>query len=95
MQAARQSVTTVKEVLNKNPIDTAKNTVNFLNDLTMDDLKEVRIKDIILVITWERKVVGMHQHLDIVHAKIDIMHHQVKMFINLFTPLLKMGLPFF
>ena len=29
MQAARQSVTIVKEVLNKNPIDTANNTVSF------------------------------------------------------------------
>ena len=53
------------------------------------------IKDRIAVITWARKVVGKHQHLDIVQAKIDIMQHQVKMFIELFTPLFKMGLLFF
>ena len=36
-----------------------------------------------------------HQHLDIVEAKIDIMAHQVRMFLDLFDPLFKTGLPFF
>ena len=64
MQAARQSCTTVKEVLNKSPIVTTNNTVSFLNGLTKDDLKEIGIKDRISVITWERKVVGKDQNLD-------------------------------
>ena len=66
MQAARQSVTTVKEVLNKNPIDNANNTVSFLNGLTEDDLKATSIKNRISVIMWARKVVSKHQHLDTV-----------------------------
>ena len=58
-----------------------------------DDLKKIWIMDIILVITWSRKVVGKHQHLDIVQEKLDIMQHQVKMFIELFTPMFTKGLP--
>ena len=34
IQSAKHSVTVVKERLNKNPIDYAKNTVDFLNGLT-------------------------------------------------------------
>ena len=49
----------------------------------------------ISIITWARKVVRKHQHLDIVQAKIDIMTHQVKLFIELFTPLFKKGFSFF
>lgn len=79
-------------MLNKNPIDIANNTISFLNDLTEDDLKTTNIKDMTSVITWEKKVVSKHQHLDIVQAKIDIMTHQVKLFIELFTPLFKKGL---
>ena len=85
----------MKEVLNKKPIDTTNNIVSFLNGLSKDDLKTTEIKDIILDITWERKVVGKHQHLDIVQSKIDTMQHQAKVFIYLFTPVLKIGLDFF
>ena len=56
MQDARETCTSVKEVLNKNPIYTTNNTISFLNGLTEDDLKAAGIKDIISIITWERKV---------------------------------------
>ena len=36
-----------------------------------------------------------HQHLDIVEAKIDIMTHQVKLFMDIFYPLFKKGFHFF
>ena len=55
MQSSKQSVTTVKERLNKKPIDYGKNTIDFLNRLTEDELKETNIKYRISVITWERK----------------------------------------
>ena len=45
------------------------------------------------MITWARKVVGKNQHLDIIQAKIEIMQHHVKMFIGIFTPFFKLGLP--
>ena len=49
----------------------------------------------ISVITWETKVVNQHHHLDTIEAKIGIMAHEVKYFIEMFNPLVKMGLPFF
>ena len=81
IHASRQSVAPVKEVLNKKPIDTANNTISFMNGLTEDYLKTSNIKNRILVITWERKIVSKHQHLDTIQAKINIMTHQVKLFI--------------
>ena len=95
MQETRQSVTVVKEVLNKNPIDTTNNTIDFLNGLTEDYLKAANIKDKISVIKWAKKVVNKHQDLDTVQEKIDIMTHQVKMFTERFMQLFKRGLPFF
>ena len=91
IHAAKQSCSAVKEVLNNKLIDTSNNIVSFLNGLLDDDLKTMGIKERISVITWAIKVVGKYQHLDSVQAKIDIMQHQVKMFIDLFTPMFKMG----
>ena len=85
----------MKEVLNRKYIDTTNDTISFLNGLSEDDLKTMGIKDRISVITWGRKIVGKNQCPDTVQAKIDIMEHQVKMFIELFTPLFKTGLPCF
>ena len=85
----------MKERLKKNPIDYAKNTIDFLKGLTEDALKEANIKDIISIITWEIKFVNKHQHLDTGEAKIGIMTHQVKLFMDMFDPLFKKGLPFF
>ena len=72
--STKQSCTAVKEVLNKKPIDTTNNTMNFLDGLSEYDLKKISL------ITWEMKVVGKHQHLDTVLAKIDIMQHEVNIF---------------
>ena len=36
-----------------------------------------------------------YQQLDTIQANIDIMNHQIKFFIELFTPLFKKGLSFF
>ena len=84
-----------KEKLNKNPVDYANNSIKFLNGLSEDDLKNENIKDIIPIMTRDRKVVNKYHHLDTVQAKVDIMAHQVKLFIDMFDPLFKKGLPFF
>ena len=49
----------------------------------------------IYVITLAKKVVNQYHHLEIVDAKIDIMTHEIKVFIEMFDPLVKMGFPFF
>ena len=63
--------------------------------MTKDEIKKENIQDRFLVITLARKVLNKYHHLETVQAKIDIMHHQIKEFIELFNPLFKRGLPFF
>ena len=58
-------------------------------------MKTANIKDRICIITWARKVVNKHQHLDTVQDKIDIMVHQLKIFRDILDPLFKKRLPFF
>ena len=91
---SRQSCTAVKEALNKNPVDTVKNTINFLNTLSGEYLRTMGIKDRIAVITWARKVVGKHQHIETVQEKIDIMQHQVNIFKSSFMSHFQKGFPF-
>ena len=85
----------VKQVLNKKPIDTANNAIKFLNSLTEEEIKKANIHDRVLVIKWERKVVNKYHNLETIEAKIDVMHHRIKEFIELYNPLFRRGLPFF
>ena len=95
IQSTKQSVTPIREILNKKPIDYDKNVIDFLNGLTEEELKTANIKDMISIITWARKVVNKHQHLDTVQANIDIMEHQFNLFRDMFDLLFKKGFPFF
>ena len=58
IQAVEQSVTVVKENINKKSVDYAKNAIDFLNGMTEDEMRKVGIRDMIFVITWARKVVN-------------------------------------
>ena len=93
-QAARKYVHMGKQELNKRPMDTTNNAINFLNKLMEQDIRQANIQDRFLVITWARKVVNKHRHLEIVEAKVNCMHNQVKEFIIRFSPLFKRGIPF-
>ena len=66
-----------------------------MNSLSEDDLKKVNVKDRISIMTWDRKVINKYQYLDTVQEKVDILAHQVKLFIDMFDPLFKKGIPFF
>ena len=70
LQSTKQSVTVVKERMNKNPIYYAKNTIDFLNGLTEEELKTTNIKDTISIIKCARKVVNKHHHLDIIFEEL-------------------------
>ena len=69
----RQSCTTVKETLDRKPTDTSRNTINLLNTLSEEELRTMRINDIITIITWVRTVIGKHHHIESVQAKEDLM----------------------
>ena len=48
-----------------------------------------------MVITWARKVVNKYHQFEIVQAKVDAMHNQVKEFSKIFNPLFKRGIHLF
>ena len=79
----------VKQVLNRKSIDTTHNEIHFLNSLTEEEIRKSNIQYRFLVITLARKVVNKYHHLEIVQAKINVMHHQIKEFIELFNPFSK------
>ena len=87
INSSKQSVTVVKEALDKKPVDTTRNTINFLNTLSNKELRTMGFKDRIEVIFWSRKVVGKNQYIEIVQANIDIILHQVKTIKGSFMPL--------
>ena len=60
-----------------------------------DEIKKENIQDRVLVIAFASKVVNKYHHLETVQEIIDVMHHQIKGYIELFNPLFKRGLPFF
>ena len=64
INASKQICTTMKEDLNKKPMDRPKNTINFLNTLSKEYLRTMGIKDMITVITWASKVVGKHHLME-------------------------------
>ena len=66
-----------------------------MNSLTEEEIRKSNIQYRILVITLARKVVNKYHHLETVQAKINVMNHQIKEFIELFNPLFKRGPTFF
>ena len=60
---ARESCIVVKETLDRKPIDTTHNTINFFNTLSQEELKTSGIKDKIAIITWEINIIGKHYHI--------------------------------
>ena len=65
----RKSCAAVKETLDRKPADTDQNTINFLNTMSEEELKTMGIKDMIAIITWTRKIIGKHHHIESVQGK--------------------------
>ena len=63
--------------------------------MSEEELKIVEIKDKIIVITWQRNIIGKHHHIEIVQAKANNMLQHVNSFKYLFTELFQKGLPSF
>ena len=95
VQAAKKHIQTAKLDLHKRPFDTAEGAINFLNSLTDEDIKQGNIWDRIPVITWARRAVHKHRHLNMVEAKWNFMHKQADDFAKKFKILFQRGLHFF
>ena len=87
IQSSRQGMIVAREKLNKKPIEHENNAISFLNSLSKDDLKKANIKEKISILNWARKVINKYHHLDTVQEKVDILAHQVKLFIEMFDSL--------
>ena len=76
-------------------MEVAQNVINILSTLSEDQVRRFDIQDRVFVISWDRKVIGKYRMLDTLQAKFDIISHKIKEVINLFTPLVSRGIPFF
>ena len=76
-------------------MEVAQNAINFLSTLSEDQVRRFGIQNRVVIISWARKVIGKYKMLDTVQAKVDIISHKIKEVINLFTPLVSRGIPFF
>ena len=95
MKVARHDIFTVKQGLNKKPMEITQNAVNFLRNLSEEQTSMYGIQNIVAFNSGARKVVGKQRKLDTVQAKIDIIVHKVKGMLELFKPLVSRGIPFF
>ena len=93
--SSKQVIIVESEKMNKKPIEYAKNAIEFMNGLSEDEVKKEKVQDRISVMTWARKVVKKYHHLYIVQEKVDVLAHQVKLFIEMFDSPFKKGIPFF
>ena len=76
-------------------MEVAQNAINFLGTLLEDQVRRFDIRDIVVIISWARKVIGKYIMLDTVQDKVDIISHKIKELINLLTPLVSRGVDFF
>ena len=76
-------------------MEVSQNAINFLSTLSEDQVKKFDIRDRAVVISQARKVIGKYRMLVTVQAKVDIISHKFKEVIELFTPLVSRGIPFF
>ena len=59
----------VNETLDKKPLETTQNAIDFFNTLTYVDMQEMRVKDRTAIIIWARKIIGKHNHVKNVQDK--------------------------
>ena len=81
--------------MEKKPLNTAHNAVNFLNSLTYQNLQDIGIKDRVEIVLWAKKFINKHQLMKIVQDKVNQMSSQIKYFRVAFKYLFDDGLPSF
>ena len=66
-------------------MEVAQNAINFLSTLSKDQVRRFDIQNSVVVISWDRKLIGKYRMLDTVRAKVDIISDKIREMINLFT----------
>ena len=79
----------------RRPLVTVKNAINFLRSFSDDFSNQYGIQNSVAIVSGATKVVAKHRMLETVRAKIEVIEHKVLEGIKLFKPLVSKGLPFF
>ena len=95
VQEAKKHILVAKLDLHKKPLDTTKSTINFLRNLTDEDIKWGNIWDRIQVITLARNLVHKYLHLKMVEVKWSFTREQAGDFVAMFKHVVQRGIYFF
>ena len=92
---AKQRLKLVNETMERKPLATAQNALNFLNSLTYQKLHDIGVKDRISIVLWAKKFIHKHHLMQTVQDRADEMLSQVNNFKQAFKELFEYGLPSF
>ena len=81
--------------MEKKPLNTAQNALNFLNSLTYQKLQEIGIKDRVAIVLWSKKFINKHQLMKVVQDKVNAMSSWISDSRRAFRELFEDGLPSF
>ena len=81
--------------MEKKPLNTAQNALNFLNSLTYQKLQEIGIKDRVAIVLWSKKFINKYQLMKMVEDKANEMSSRVNDFRCAFRELFEDDLPSF
>ena len=70
---AHQRLKLVNEHMERRPLTTTQNTLNFLNSLTYQKLHDMGIKDMISIVLWAEKFIHKHHLMKLVQDRDDEM----------------------
>ena len=90
---ASQILKLENETMEKKPLNTAHNAMNFLNSLTYQNLQDIGIKERVAIVLWAKKFINKIQLMKVVQDKVNQMSSQIKDFRTNFKDLFDDGLP--
>ena len=75
---ATQRLKLANETMEKKPLNTAQNDLNFLNSLTYQKLQDIGIKDRVAIVLWAKKFINKHKLMKVVQDKSNTMSSQIR-----------------
>ena len=70
---ATQRLKLENKTMEKKPLNTTQNALNFLNALTYQKLQDIGIKDRVEIVLWGKKFINKHKLMKVVHDKANTM----------------------
>ena len=92
---ANQRLKLVNETMERKPLSTTQNALNFLNSLTYKKLQDIGVKDRVEMVLWSKRFIHKHHLMKTVQDKADEMTSRINDFRHAFKELFEDGLPSF